>query len=69
MNKVPEMISTKDLMYISDMFNWHLTSAKKFEQYSALVEDKTCSKKLTDLCKMHYDVCESLVELLERGNK
>lgn len=29
MEKIPNMISTKDLSYISDMFNWHLVAAKK----------------------------------------
>ena len=49
MNKLPEMISTKDLMYICDMFNWHLVTAKKIEHYSLHVTDKDCSKKLESI--------------------
>lgn len=29
MEKVPDMISTKDLSYIEDMFNWHFIICKK----------------------------------------
>ena len=65
MKKVPKMISTKDLSYICDMFNWHLIAAKKLEVYVAQVEDKECSNQINSLCKMHYSACKTLVNLLE----
>ncbi len=67
MEKVPNMISTKDLSYISDMFNWHLVAAQKFEHYLEHVEDETCTKKLNDLCDMHRQICINLLDLIESG--
>lgn len=67
MEKVPNMISTKDLSYISDMFNWHFVAAQKFEHYLEQVEDETCSKKLNDLCDMHRQICINLLDLIESG--
>ena len=40
MNKVPKMISTKDLSYISDMFSWHNTLANKLTYYLETCDDK-----------------------------
>ena len=67
MKKVPKMISTKDLSYISDMFNWHLIAAKKMECYAEMIEDDECLDKINALCKMHYDTCNTLCDLLESG--
>ena len=69
MKKVPTMISTKDLMYISDMFNWHLIAAKKTEEFAKSMDDKECHSKLSELCRLHYDSCEMLIKLLESGVK
>ena len=68
MNNLPNIISTKDLMYICDMFNWHLVAAKKLTFYSAHVTNEDCIKKLDELTKMHYKVCEDLINLLESEN-
>ena len=64
MKKVPTMISTKDLMYISDMFNWHLVVAKKIDSYLSVIEDENCLTKLDELSKIHNDACSSLIKLL-----
>lgn len=69
MEKVPNMISTKDLMYISDMFNWNLIAAKKFELFLNEVQDEKCTKILNDLCNTHYQICADLTGLLEEGEK
>lgn len=68
MKKVPNMISTKDLSYITDMFNWHIVAAEKFELYLNQVEDEECSKKLNELCDLHRGICADLIELLEGGD-
>ena len=33
MKNVPNEISTKDLQYIKDMFNWNFVAMKKFDDY------------------------------------
>lgn len=67
MKKVPKMVSTKDLSYITDMFNWHLIAAKKMEHYESEIEDKECLSKIKDLKKIHYNACGTLCDLLESG--
>ena len=69
MKNLPKMISSKDLMYICDSFNWHLLAAKKFEQYVPQVVDSDCEQKLNNLIEMHYQVCHDLIALLEGGCK
>ena len=51
MEKIPNMISTKDLSFIEDMFNWNFTVCKKAYNYSNLVTDENISKFLKMLQK------------------
>ena len=69
MKKTPKMISTKDISYICDMFNWHLVAAKKLETYLGQAQDTNCIRKIDELCQMHYDACTKLVNLLESGEQ
>ena len=64
MNKVPDMISTKDLLYISDAFEWNLTACKKAQQYAECVIDKNISKELGNISNMHRKICDDLIKLL-----
>ena len=40
MNTVPNIISTKDLSYLEDMFNWHFNASKKAHHFSEEVQDE-----------------------------
>lgn len=65
MNKVPKMISTKDLDYICDAINWSLTSAKKVNHYFEETEDeeiKDVFEKTKEILADHY---EFLVNILK----
>lgn len=64
MNTVPKMISTKDLAYIEDMFNWHFTIAKKLNFYLENIEDKEICEEFKKLYKLHKDICSSLLNLI-----
>ncbi len=68
MKKIPNMISSKDLSYISDMFNWNFTAAKKTEFYLESCEDEDLCKELTKLNKIHLKNCQNLTKLLENGD-
>ena len=41
MEQVPNIISTKDLSYISDMLNWIHTFSKKIYHYETIAEDES----------------------------
>lgn len=64
MKQVPNIISTKDLSYLEDMFNWHFVLAKKAYTYSQCVEDETISQFLKDTYIKHKKICEKIIKKL-----
>lgn len=68
MEKIPNMISTKDLSFIEDMFNWNFTVCKKAYNYSNLVTDENISKFLKDVAKKHEKICNKLINMLGADN-
>ncbi|WP_184249584.1 hypothetical protein [Gracilibacillus halotolerans] len=53
MNQPPSMVSTKDLLYLTDMLSWNLNAAKKahfFAEHCTIPEIKTT---IENACKMH----------------
>ena len=67
MKKVPSMISTKDLSYIEDMFNWHFVLCKKAYYYSDLVCDETISNHMITVANKHEKILEKLITILGSG--
>lgn len=68
MEKVPKMLSTKDVSYISDMFNWNYIAFKKINDYITFIHDEETLEYFKELIAMHVDNCEHLVKLLESGD-
>lgn len=68
MNEPPKMISTKDLDYISDMFEWNFTASKVANCF----EEKVIDPEIKDLIKrvkeMHTGICKKLVNILGGQN-
>lgn len=69
MKKVPKMISTKDIAYIKDMFNWNLVAYKKIDFYKNDVTDDNLLNLFNDINDMHYDFCNKLITILESGEE
>lgn len=65
MKDVPQMITSKDLDYIKDMFNWNFVAIKKYQEYLEYVTEEDIKKELNKLIKLHTDNCNDLVILLE----
>ena len=65
MDKVPTMISTKDLAYLEDIFNWNFTASKKASNYSNEVTDEELKNTLVSVANMHKEICESILGILE----
>ena len=58
MEKVPSMISTKDLDYLTDIFNWNYGSFKSVINMESEFTDKTlskCARKVSDLFMNNMD--------------
>lgn len=65
MNNVPAMISTKDLSYICDMFNWNFVAAKKALKFSKEVTDNEVKNELINIYEMHKKIASNLLEILQ----
>ena len=58
MEKVPSMISTKDLDYLTDIFNWNYGAFKSVINMESEFTDKTlskCARKVSDLFMNNMD--------------
>lgn len=58
MEKVPSMISTKDLDYLTDIFNWNYGAFKSVINMESKFTDKAlskCARKVSDLFMNNMD--------------
>lgn len=58
MEKVPSMISTKDLDYLTDIFNWNYGAFKSVINTESEFTDKAfskCARKVSDLFMNNMD--------------
>ena len=65
MKKGPKMFTPKDLAYIEDIFNWNITTSKKLDFYRNQITDNQMQKLFTEISHMHYEICQTLVKILE----
>ncbi len=61
---VPSMISTKDLSYIKDMFNWNIVALKKFNVYSEYISDLDIMNIVNKLITLHEENAKELLDVL-----
>lgn len=65
MEQVPAIISTKDLSYLSDMFEWNFIASKKALHYINQVQDEELKKELDKIYRMHEKHLKKILELLQ----
>ena len=68
MDQVPNIISTKDLSYLSDMISWNLTISKKAHHYVGMVEDSCLKEIMMRVYEAHKKHINTLLSILEEGN-
>lgn len=64
MNNVPNMISTKDLAYLSDLFEMHFVTSKKYESYANKINNPEIKNKIIEIGKKHANYCQKIITLL-----
>ena len=64
MEQVPAIISTKDLSYLGDMFEWNFVAAKKSLHYSNMITNEELKKELDKIYKMHEKHLKKILEIL-----
>lgn len=65
MQKIPNIISVKDLLYIEDMLNWNIIMNKKIFNFLDCIEDSEILDLLNRIKKMHSKHYDELLNLLD----
>lgn len=60
-------MTEKDLLYLSDAFNWNLIALKKYKVYEEFTNNDT-SKLIQKLIKLHEDNCQDILSILKENN-
>lgn len=66
MNSVPQMISTKDFAYLSDMFEWNYTAFKQINHYVQEVQDEQIKELFERIRNMHEDHMNFIISILKK---
>jgi hypothetical protein len=64
---VPDIISTKDLDYLQDAFNWLYGACKNSEDARNNINDKKLNKVLEKSTKMFYQYMNEILIILKGG--
>ena len=67
MNKVPNMISTKDLAYLKDMYEWNFNSSKLAYSFSLQTKNPIVKEMIMKVCRMHSENCRKIKTILTEG--
>ena len=67
-NEVPNMISGKDLDYLSDIFTWNYGAYKKVNNSMKSVNDEEIINVLQKASDMFLNNLNTTLEILEGGN-
>ena len=67
-NTVPNIISTKDLDYLSDMFNWNYGAYKSSLNASNLVIDEELNNILLKATNIFHSNMSRVLNVIKGGN-
>lgn len=68
-NEVPNMISGKDLDYLSDMFEWNYIAMKKTNDMVSKTQDEDIKKILEKGCNLFDQNMKEVINILNNGGK
>lgn len=66
--KVPDIITGKDLDYLQDMFNWNFIAYKNTVDALNMIEDTTLEKHLEKVSETFYEIMSDVLDTLEGGS-
>lgn len=58
-------LSTKDLSYLSDMFNWNLNCYNAFSHFEQESNDEQAKTLMGNIANMHKNSCEHILSLIK----
>ncbi|RYL95686.1 hypothetical protein EWI07_00455 [Sporolactobacillus sp. THM7-4] len=62
----PDILSTKDLLYIEDMLSWNLNIIKKAHAFSSMCKDKDVTQAMNRTCQLHMRHYQAILNHLEK---
>ena len=66
-NEVPNIISGKDLDYLSDMFNWNYETLKKSKDFKDRASDSEIKEILKSGCELFNSNLKEILSVLSEG--
>ncbi|MCM3004475.1 hypothetical protein ACQKJC_16785 [Priestia koreensis] len=69
MSTPPQVISSKDAFYLSDMMSWNLLSIKKANHFAKECQDQEIAAALQKVAHMHQRHYGQILHYLENGQK
>ncbi|UTR11657.1 hypothetical protein MM300_04920 [Evansella sp. LMS18] len=69
MPEPPEVITSKDHLYISDMLSWNLLAMKKAHAFAAQCQDQQISQALDEAGRMHHMHYQMLLAHFDKQNQ
>lgn len=67
--QVPNMISTKDLDYLSDMFSWYYQAYKEVENSKDNIKDTVILEFINKLGNTYYQNLTMILNILKQGGE
>ncbi len=58
-------LSTKDLSYLADIFNWNINAFNLCNHFSNLVEDENAIQLINSLEKKHKQLAQKTLKLIK----
>ena len=65
MNKEESNLTTKDLSYVTDIFNWNINCYNAFLHFGNLLENEQALDLVKNIAKMHKSNCEKCLKILK----
>ncbi len=69
MELIPKMISTKDLLYLSDLFEINYLAFKEVSSYIKMIQDKEIKDTLERMKNLHEDHLHYIISILKQEDE
>ena len=69
MELIPKMISTKDLLYLSDLFEINYLAFKEVSSYIKMIQDKEIKGTLERMKNLHEDHLHYIISILKQEDE
>lgn len=61
---VPNIISTKDISYLSDMFQWNFNISKNCNNVSQYIQLEEVKSIFLESKNIHKEICQAILDIL-----